>query len=243
MNIAADQTILATSPPNPLARSTRELWIETGAVLLLLLPTFFYAVAPLIWQELVIRRPFWADHLGLIVRSIQVSAPVLYIIWRSGEGWAPFGLSRIRLLRDSFSGLLIWIAQMILWFWIAKLVAASIGPEVFESWMDDSREIFAAPARGDYLLLAISSCSNGFAEEFVMRGYLIPRFEQLLGSSWIAVTVSTLLFAAYHAYQGPGGVIGATVFGLVYAIVFWRFRRIWPIAIAHAIADFIGVIQ
>ena len=75
-------------------------------------------------------------------------------------------------------------------------------------------------------------CLNGFHEELVMRGYFIPRFEQIFGSTFIAVTLSSLLFGAYHAYLGWRGVLSATVIGLIYGVVFARFRRLWPLVVA-----------
>jgi hypothetical protein len=67
-----------------------------------------------------------------------------------------------------------------------------------------------------------------------MRGYLIPRLEQLLRSTWIAVLVSTLLFASYHVYQGAASTIIIGAMGLVYAVSFCLFRRLWPLCVAHA---------
>jgi membrane protease YdiL (CAAX protease family) len=87
-------------------------------------------------------------------------------------------------------------------------------------------------------VLLLGSAANGFAEELVMRGYLFPRLERLLGSSFRSLIVTTLLFAAYHVYQGTAGVLSALSFGLVYGLAFWKLRRLWPLALGHAIADY-----
>jgi membrane protease YdiL (CAAX protease family) len=113
-------------------------------------------------------------------------------------------------------------------------------------WLFDSGRPLWELARpttvGDYGLLVLMSCANGFAEELVMRGYLLPRFERVLGSTWSAVGLTSLLFASYHIYQGLFGATQVLVFGLVYGAVFCWFRRLWPLAIAHAIADFVGIL-
>ena len=35
--------------------------------------------------------------------------------------------------------------------------------------------------------------ANSFAEEIVMRGYMIDRLEQLFGKSWLEILISSLL--------------------------------------------------
>jgi membrane protease YdiL (CAAX protease family) len=75
----------------------------------------------------------------------------------------------------------------------------------------------------------------------VMRAYLVTRFEQLLRSTPAAVLLSTALFAAYHGYQGKIGLMSVALFGLVYGLCFARWRRIWPLIIAHALQDFVSI--
>ncbi len=72
-----------------------------------------------------------------------------------------------------------------------------------------------------------------------MRGYLIPRLEQLLGSTAAALLVSTGLFASYHIYQGPAGAFGAGVTGLLYGASFCWWRRLWPLCVAHTLHNLV----
>jgi membrane protease YdiL (CAAX protease family) len=75
-----------------------------------------------------------------------------------------------------------------------------------------------------------------------MRGYLLPRFERLLGSAWRAILITALLFASYHVYQGFRCAAGVFAVGLVYGGSFCLLRRLWPLCIAHAMTDFIGLL-
>jgi membrane protease YdiL (CAAX protease family) len=86
-----------------------------------------------------------------------------------------------------------------------------------------------------FFLLVVAQGANGFAEELVMRAYLITRLERLLSTTWVAVVVTTVLFASYHIYLGFAGMIGAAAIGFVYAISFCWFRRLWPLCVAHAL--------
>src|SRR5947208_15486093 len=77
------------APPEVPSQETR-LWLEVGAVLALAwVPDFYYAVASLSWGSDTSRPSVSA--LCLLVRWLWVSGPVLYILWRSAEGWARFG--------------------------------------------------------------------------------------------------------------------------------------------------------
>src|SRR5262249_56919425 len=58
---------------------------------------------------------------------------------------------------------------------------------------------FAVPATAiDYLLMVPKHAANGFAEELVMRAYLITRLARLLRSDLQSVFLSAFLFASYH---------------------------------------------
>ena len=70
-----------------------------------------------------------------------------------------------------------------------------------------------------------------------MRAYLIPRLERLLGRTIRAVLLSSVLFAAYHIYQGYVGALWALVFGLLAAAVCVWLRRIWPIFVMHFVSN------
>lgn len=56
-----------------------------------------------------------------------------------------------------------------------------------------------------------------------------------------AVTISVLIRASYHLYQGVPGLIGIVPMGLLFAIWFVRTRQLWPLIVAHALFDFVGL--
>jgi membrane protease YdiL (CAAX protease family) len=52
-----------------------------------------------------------------------------------------------------------------------------------------------------------------------------------------------LIFGMVHAYQGPVGIISATVSGLVFGALIMSCRgSIWPAAIAHGGNNTIGIL-
>jgi CAAX protease family protein len=217
-------------PPD--SASVGRLWLEVLAVLAFAwLPDVFNAVASLCWPELSVPRSSAYAHLALVMRSIQVSAPVLYIIWRSGDPWSYFGLMRPAWAVDPLLGLGIF------------LIGAFID-EVNSGVSPGPRDPTAQAASGVpavYLLYLVASCANGFAEELVMRGYLLPRLRRLCGSAVAGVALTSVLFAAYHVHQGPSGALSILLLGLVYGTAFCLAGRLWPVAVAHALVNFLAM--
>jgi membrane protease YdiL (CAAX protease family) len=138
---------------------------------------------------------------------------------------------------DIISGFTIWIAANLITNLVYGMGAmASVATET-ESAIEPSYG-FSLPQSGiDYLMMIVLSLCIGFSEELAMRGYLIPRFEKLLGSTTRSLFASTALFASYHLYQGFEGVVLVFFTGLVFGIAFCWSRRLWPVVIAHACAD------
>jgi membrane protease YdiL (CAAX protease family) len=205
----------------------RAVWGEVGAVLAvgvvpyLISTTVFLALPP------SPPRPYWLSALELTAVSSCIIFVTLYLIRRSGEPWGRFGLTRPRVW-DVFPGLGLFLAAQLLWLFCLELMP----------WDGDPPPGDPAPRpRGptDYALMVLQYGAAGFAEELVTRAYLVTRFEQLLRSRGAAVLWSSALFAAYHGYQGMVGVTSALAFGIAYGTAFLLLRRVWPLAIGHAL--------
>jgi len=152
-------------------------------------------------------------------------------------------LKRFRFFFDPLIGSAIFVLIVAV-NWVFWMVLYSAGPRVYASLLAtySVRGVFAAPAGVvGVSVFVIAAICNGFAEELVMRGYFIPRLERLLQSTPVAVIGSTSVFVLYHAYQGAAGMIGVAITGFVYALLFVKMRRIWPLAVAHAIQDLWGL--
>jgi membrane protease YdiL (CAAX protease family) len=88
------------------------------------------------------------------------------------------------------------------------------------------------------VLLLVLAFVVGFSEELVVRSYLIPRLERLLHSAWASVLVSAAVFGLLHWRSGILTMCHAFLAGIVYGIAFVLTRRLWPVALAHAMYDF-----
>ncbi len=76
---------------------------------------------------------------------------------------------------------------------------------------------------------------NSIFEEITVTAYVI---EALKGDgAGLAITASTLLRFSYHLYQGPLASLSIVPLGLLFATMFWRWRNLWPLIVAHTIAN------
>jgi membrane protease YdiL (CAAX protease family) len=222
--------------------------LEVAVILLLaVVPDLFQAIAHLVWEA---NAPdsFAYMALSMLVRSAQVSAPVLLLVWYRQGTCTELGLVRPRLLRDGLISAGTFVVSLIgvytTFYMTYFSLYATFGPAAAE-WLygpeRDAADFMPAASMIDLvLLLPLMSLANGFAEELVTRGYLIPQFEKLTNSTAAAVLISTLLFAGYHVYQGPYGVLSAGAFGFTCSLVFCRTRRLWPLVVAHAAMDYLA---
>ena len=225
----------------------RVLWIETGVVLLLVMAIplarivcwrvwgneyrgFEQQMRHLEYGSWIWMAVFSVDHIfSALARAIIV----LFIVWRSGDPWSQFGLVSPKPAKDILIGLGLalivsvihetsWVLQGAShhWAW-SRLFPAGVGT--------DPRA----------LLLLTQACAVGFSEELVFRGYLISRFETLIGSTWKSIMLSAIVFGVVHLYQGTWAAVTIGLAGILWGIAFCATRRIWPMAIGHAAWDFI----
>ncbi len=96
-------------------------------------------------------------------------------------------------------------------------------------------------------LLGLSWTFAAFGEEFAYRIVLMRCIAFALGDTRIALIGALLLQAALfglvHAYQGPAGIAGTALSGLVFGSVTLLARwSIWPAAIAHGTNNTFGIV-
>lgn len=95
--------------------------------------------------------------------------------------------------------------------------------------------------------LAVTWTLAAFGEELANRGYLMNRVADVGGGSRVAWIVSCVLVAVAfgfgHLYQGPSGVMDATVTGFVLGGLYLAFgRNLWPAILAHGLSDTLALV-
>jgi membrane protease YdiL (CAAX protease family) len=214
-------SVPAPTAPAPVGRA---VWWEVAAVLAVgVIPNMSSAVSHLC--DPAPPSPYWLDSLNLSVLSACTILVTLYLMSRSGESWERFGLAPPRILDAPLGGLML-VAATLVWFLLPRIPDLGVR----------TGTMFTRPqGAGDFAWMAVKYSLSAFAEELVTRAYLITRLTMLLRSRGEAVLVAALLFASYHAYQGPVGAVYSFAFGLTYGAAFLLFGRVWPLAIGHTL--------
>jgi membrane protease YdiL (CAAX protease family) len=133
-----------------------------------------------------------------------------------------------------------------------QLLGWLLGPvweQMFGAGRDLSRfsEISGSPdALIKLLILNWSVAAVG--EELAFRIVLMRGIAFALGDSRMAIVVALIVqavvFGLIHSYQGPAGVAGSMISGLVFGALTLAARgSIWPAALAHGSNNTIGIMQ
>lgn len=185
---------------------------------------------------------FWADQQGFV--PLSKTPFLLLVAWGSmrlrGVTWRDAGLSLpANWRRLALAGVAAGIAMWLLEYFVTMPVLR----QVLGYWPDlttfndlvGSLELLA-------IYLALNWVLAAFGEEMVWRGWALPRVAQFCGTgtrAWVlALVVVNLGFGLAHLYQGPSGVIQATVAGVLLGVLYLATGRnlVAPV-LAHGIGN------
>ena len=232
----ADARTFPPVPPAPADRRT--LGEEVLVVLLLsLLASAVYAVLDLLSAPLKGTYVAAADQSNQFLRQVLGFvfglAPVylvLHLVRRDGEGVAAVGLAADRPRQDLGRGLLLFVVVAAGGLAI-YLAAVALGVTRFVVPVPPLGHWWTVPA------LLLNAATAALLEETIVLGYLVTRLQQLRLTPLAAVAASALLRGSYHLYQGWGGFAGNLLMGLLFGLLFLRWRRTWPFVVAHFLLD------
>ena len=86
-------------------------------------------------------------------------------------------------------------------------------------------------------VLILSAVQNALLEEIVVIGYLFTRLRQLAWNVTAIIALSAIIRGSYHLYQGIGGFIGNLIMGIVFGLIYLRWKRVAPLIVAHTLLD------
>jgi membrane protease YdiL (CAAX protease family) len=86
-------------------------------------------------------------------------------------------------------------------------------------------------------VLILSAIENAVLEEVVMIGYLFARLRQLAWNAAAIIALSAVIRGSYHLYQGIGGFIGNLIMGVIFGLIYLRWKRVGPLVVAHSLLD------
>jgi hypothetical protein len=179
----------------------------------------------------------------LLVPTVVLLALAVLSLLARREGWWSLGVRRLARLPAAAAqiGALTvgWTAvQLAL---IMPVVERLTGERQDLSQFDDLQGNLAMLLA----LLAVSWTLAAVGEEVAYRGYVFTRMVDVLGSSttarWVAIGLSSALFAAAHTEQGAVGVALTFFDALFFSVLRDRYASLWAPVLAHGFNNTLGL--
>lgn len=177
--------------------------------------------------------PMWAFYIMTMLMQWIIFGLVYASTWREGTFLKGIGLKKIRAIDFGWAIAFVLVSNLVLG--VIAWGLAKAGMEI-----PGEIELLLPKSNSDRVLWIFLSFTAGFCEESIFRGYLMSRLRMYTGmKNWIVpVILSSLAFGSGHAYQGVGGLILITIYGSMFALLYFRTGTLWPAVIAHFFQDF-----
>jgi len=202
-------------------------------------------VATLMWGLHALLRWLDAPVAVRATATVFTLATCTCLLRRRGEHWRDLGLDpHIPWRRTVLWTVGLFVAQMLSPALLARPLADSLGfgPQRLDAFANIQGNL------GVYLLLLIPVGwgAAGFGEELIYRGFIFGRLAHALGGSRLAqgcaLVLQATLFALGHRYLGARGVLNAGLLGVLSGAAYIaNGRTLWPLIIAHAAVDSLGL--
>ena len=112
------------------------------------------------------------------------------------------------------------------------------------AWIDGALPKLGALHKGSihlsWVVIFTFTIVNAFYEELVYMGLLFNQCAAKAGVGW-AVAVTIFARMLIHTYQGTSHVVQIGVWALIFTLGYVRFKRVWPLVLAHTMIDLVSL--
>lgn len=180
----------------------------------------------------------WLSELSRAILELSRFVPAIFIVWGSGDPMRIFGIQKFVWWR----ALPLVLGAILFYFTLRSNVDHIFSLMWFDEWRHSgavARHNLHRPPQdlGSLALLLAVLVISVSMEEFIARGYLIARLTELTGRFWVAATISSVMFAGYHIYEGMPMLPIAFGIGMFFSLMLRVTKSIWPGLIAHYVID------
>ncbi|MHA7634815.1 CPBP family intramembrane glutamic endopeptidase [Corallococcus sp. M7] len=188
-------------------------------------------------SEAEMAKGFSLSMAPLVVRALGMCLLVAVLLWRDGQGPAQVGLVREGWARELLLGGVVLAGTYAVHIAVSvPLAAVAVALKLAGAELAARKGVAAAlldTGLGIPAFAAIMVVVTGF-EEFVFRGFLVPRLKVVLGGWVPAILGAAVLFSVGHFYEGTLAVVQTFVMGAWFGFVLWYRGRLLPLIVAHA---------
>lgn len=203
------------------------LGIAFGQFIAVSLQSFVSHAAQLSNAEQVVA---FSDELLIDLVGYEIFVGLMCCIILAVRGWTLADFHLRPSWKLTAIGFLLLGLHYAMYYATYSLMALMIGTQVLEA---TSFEFQAS-----LIPIILLSVVNPLFEEVFVVGYAVPVVERLSNGGG-AILFSTVFRLLYHLYQGPIAFVHILPLGLMFAFFYWRWRKLWPLLVAHAALDFI----
>jgi membrane protease YdiL (CAAX protease family) len=173
-----------------------------------------------------------SDRERLITSALEL-AVLGFVFWIGRvRGWSIRQLGFHPNWRQTIMGILLFFAVII----ILLGVAAGIFMFVPRSLLSHGPSVAVGLS---YVGILATGIINPVFEEVFLCGYIIQKLAEKGAGE--AIGFSVLLRFLCHVHLGVAS-LGPLVAGLVFGYLFWRYRQLWPLVVAHSLVDFLALL-
>jgi len=183
--------------------------------------------------ELLADSPIALIYLPTIITHWLIFLLIFLTTRLEKTGLPGLGFTKIRLIHLLWAIAFLLVSNLVLSLLTLLLdaVGLSIPVEI---------ELILPETGTERIVWVLLSLTAGICEETAFRGYLITRLK-IFGRTkgWlIPVLLSSLVFGMGHTYQGGGGFILISIYGIMFGLLYLKTGSLWPCIIAHFFQDF-----
>ncbi len=207
-------------------------WVEFAIVVTVCFGYFFLASIWVFFSPELLASPMSSDYSGLFLVYIEILSLFGATLFLATRGW-DFASFQIQISwKSSAGGVLLFVVYVAVFFVIYY---------VLSKFTDPIQILTSMLSLGPSLPVAlIVSVINPIFEEVVVVGYVFTAAEQKFDAK-TAIAVSVALRLSYHLYQGIFVAASILPLGILFAMVYWRWRNLWPLILVHSVLDFLAM--
>lgn len=172
------------------------------------------------------------DRRALTILGIELFCGTLALLLLRARGWklADLGL-RITLPHTVGGMVLLFGSNVVIALFLQLVQAASrVNLDAVTSF----------EPRVTWPVLIALTILNPLYDELLLVAYNVEATRA--NGAAFAITFSAALRFLCSLEQGPIATATILPLGLIFAFVYWRWRAVWPLIVAHAVMDFVGML-
>jgi uncharacterized protein len=172
------------------------------------------------------------NRRALFVLGTELVCGTLALLLLRARGWKLSDLGLRITMPQTIAGMLLLIGSniVITGFYQLVRVASGIDPDKITSF----------EATLTWPVLIALTLVNPLYDELFIVAYNLEAAKA--SGAAFAITLSAAVRFVCHLDQGPISAVTILPLGLIFAGVYWRWRLVWPLVIAHGVMDFAGML-